>query len=58
MPSNRKYKEAYKTNDCQVTIEKLKKAIRLLEKEGCSCDLLNGYYCGIHATVAKLLKEN
>lgn len=30
------------------SFEDLARIIKELEKEGCSCDLLYGYYCGIH----------
>lgn len=33
------------------------RAIDLLESEGCSCDLLYGYECGIHQTAQQVRKE-
>lgn len=32
----------------------LLKLITDLEKEGCSCDIMNGYQCGIHITARRL----
>lgn len=53
-----KYKKAYKVNTIYTTeeIKELKEVITALEKEGCSCDLLYGYRCGIHSLTDKVRK--
>jgi hypothetical protein len=34
--------------------EELRKLLKEIENEGCSCDAMHGYTCGIHAKVSKL----